>query len=252
MTKDEIAAVKFVLAKFFSLDDGQYRNERADEEIQLALPKIEAARANGSKGGRPRGTNKKPTGLSDGLPAGFPTGTHDEPASKAPYPQSNTKTSVEVLKDQKPQEQPPTHIDARAGVGPDSLRVTTPVEVVKALKAAGLDAMRMSASNPTLIALVDAGASVEEFVSGVGVAMEKTEPFPYLLGMVKGARTRAKQEAESIARGVMPPLRHAFPMPPPQNRQEALEASNIAVARRWAERKRLEAAQQQPTQGAKA
>ena len=82
LTKDERKAVEKVLAKFFTLAPDGYRNERADEEIALALPKIAAAQANGKRGGRPKGSTKKPTGL----PAGLPSDTHDQPTPKAPHP----------------------------------------------------------------------------------------------------------------------------------------------------------------------
>lgn len=82
VTKPEQEAVRQVLQRFFVLTDAGHTNERADEEIQIALPKIEAAKANGAKGGRPQGSKKKPTGLSDGLPPA----THDEPATKHPHP----------------------------------------------------------------------------------------------------------------------------------------------------------------------
>jgi uncharacterized protein YdaU (DUF1376 family) len=50
-----------VLAKFFQREPDGYRQERIEEVIAEALPKIEAARENGKKGGRP--PKPKPTGL---------------------------------------------------------------------------------------------------------------------------------------------------------------------------------------------
>lgn len=54
INKAEADAVRYVLSKFFTQTPDGFTNERADEEIQLALPKIEAAKVNGKKGGRPR------------------------------------------------------------------------------------------------------------------------------------------------------------------------------------------------------
>lgn len=62
-----------VLSKFFTLTPEGYRQDRIEEEIADALPRIEAARENGKKGGRP--TKAKPNGL--------PPGTQGEPDSKA-------------------------------------------------------------------------------------------------------------------------------------------------------------------------
>lgn len=65
MTPADRRDVDRVLAKFFTLAEDGYRQERIDEVIAEALPKIEAARENGKKGGRPIGSTKKPTGLSE-------------------------------------------------------------------------------------------------------------------------------------------------------------------------------------------
>lgn len=89
LTKAEQEAVRFVLGKFFVLTDSGHAQERADDEIRLALPKIAAAQANGARGGRPKGSGKKPTGL---LP-GNPPATQDEPTSKAPHPHSSSPSS---------------------------------------------------------------------------------------------------------------------------------------------------------------
>lgn len=93
-SEDERAAVDAVLLEFFTLQDGVYRNRRADAEIEAARVRIEAARANGGKGGRPskkpspnpvgnpEETQQKPTGLSLGIPAGTQPLTQSEPSEK--------------------------------------------------------------------------------------------------------------------------------------------------------------------------
>ncbi len=48
----ERTAVDAVLAEFFVVDGAEHRNERADTEIAAASKRIEAAKLNGSKGGR--------------------------------------------------------------------------------------------------------------------------------------------------------------------------------------------------------
>ena len=92
LTKDERKAVEKVLAKFFTLEAAGFRNERADEEILLALPKIAAAKANGSKGGRPKGSQNKP----GGFPVGNPAATQEEPTPKAPHPHSSSSLRSEL------------------------------------------------------------------------------------------------------------------------------------------------------------
>jgi len=71
-SKSEREAVQAVLGRFFTLNADGYRQERADEELEIGLKKIATARENGKRGGRkPR---KKPSGLPDGLPVGNPPG----------------------------------------------------------------------------------------------------------------------------------------------------------------------------------
>jgi uncharacterized protein YdaU (DUF1376 family) len=62
-----------VLAKFFTLGHDGYRQERIEEVIAEALPKIQAARENGKKGGRPPKNN----------PVGFEKEPNKEPKPKA-------------------------------------------------------------------------------------------------------------------------------------------------------------------------
>lgn len=70
-SKEEKQAVDDVLTEFFSLADGVWINQRAEEEIAKAHVKINAAKENGKKGGRPKKqvpgseteTQDKPSGL---------------------------------------------------------------------------------------------------------------------------------------------------------------------------------------------
>lgn len=81
MSKAEQEAVKVVADQFFPVgEDGLRRNKRATEELIEAAPALEAARANGKKGGRPKGTQKKPSGFSEQNPEE----THKEPRTKPP------------------------------------------------------------------------------------------------------------------------------------------------------------------------
>lgn len=52
-SKEEKAAVRTVLQEFFTLGDDGWHQSRADREIETYHAKAEAARANGTKGGRP-------------------------------------------------------------------------------------------------------------------------------------------------------------------------------------------------------
>lgn len=186
VTKGERDAVSSVLAEFFVIGDRGFTNERADEEIAMAIPKIAAAQANGKRGGRPKKPKEKPSGF----PAGNPAATQNE-SSPSPSPE---EYNVDVLS-------PSLGGDARevdtAGFTP------TPAGVVcKALKQAGVQAV--NPSNQTLLALLDAGATVDEFVSAATKAADKSRPFEYLLTVVQNERQRAKSIAGTLHQGVMP------------------------------------------------
>lgn len=82
--RKERAAIDYVLSTFFDHDVelGVWRQERVELEISKAAPKIEAARENGKRGGRP--PKNKPTGFPENNPLGFSNETHEEPSAKAP------------------------------------------------------------------------------------------------------------------------------------------------------------------------
>ena len=88
MTKEERKAVEKVLAKFFKLTDRGYEQGRAEEMIAEARPKIEAARVNGRKGGRPKNANLR----TPNEPTGLFSETETEPSGKTSQSQSQSQS----------------------------------------------------------------------------------------------------------------------------------------------------------------
>ena len=97
-TREEKQAVDAVLGEFFTLVDGVWINQRAEEEIVKAQAKIKAAQENGKSGGRPKKvkpgseneTQQKPIGLFPGSenetqqkPTGLFLGSKNETQQKA-------------------------------------------------------------------------------------------------------------------------------------------------------------------------
>lgn len=84
MTRDEQAAVRFVADTYFPIsENGSRYNPRASIEMNLAASVIEAARFNGSKGGRPKKeTQEKPSGFPKNNPMGFQDETKKETQEK--------------------------------------------------------------------------------------------------------------------------------------------------------------------------
>ncbi len=82
-TKEEKAAVDVVLAEFFQLVDGVWINKRAEEEIAKAHVKINTAKENGKKGGRPRNVKTGSENETQPKPGGFSVGSENETQQKA-------------------------------------------------------------------------------------------------------------------------------------------------------------------------
>jgi len=78
-SRDEKAAVDAVLREFFVVSGEEFVNNRAEEEISKARARIEAARTNGAKGGRPKANQDQ----TQKKPSGFPAGTPDLTQTKA-------------------------------------------------------------------------------------------------------------------------------------------------------------------------
>jgi uncharacterized protein YdaU (DUF1376 family) len=94
VTASDRAACDAVLAQFFVRTDAGWEQQRAEEVIAEALPRIEAAKKNGAKGGRPPGSKKKPTGLSEETQPQSQTGD----LHKGSQSQSSSPTSKKVSK----------------------------------------------------------------------------------------------------------------------------------------------------------
>lgn len=82
-TREEKAAVDAVLAEFFTLEAGVWKNGRAEEEIAKAQVKINAAKENGKKGGRPRKVKPGSENETQKKPGGFSVGSENETQQKA-------------------------------------------------------------------------------------------------------------------------------------------------------------------------
>jgi hypothetical protein len=78
----------------------------------------------------------------------------------------------------------------------------------------------VSPSSQDLIALLDAGITLAELVDATKYAVEKQKPFSYALKTAEGRRRDAARIAPLPAANTL-------------NKQEALEASNRAVADRF-------------------
>jgi uncharacterized protein YdaU (DUF1376 family) len=161
-TEEERAAVDAVLEEFFRLVEGCWVHARVEAEIEKASGRINAARENGRKGGRPRKeeTQQKPSGFSPG----YEKGTQQEPTEKLTNHQTPPKSERE------------THTSTPAG------------DAGRALRSAGCPTVSMT--HPEFQAALTEGVTPEEFVDAVDVAKANgVQGAGLFLYAVKAART---------------------------------------------------------------
>lgn len=82
-TREEKAAVDAVLQEFFALVDGVWTKRRIEQEIEKAQAKINAAKENGRKGGRPKRVKKTDEVETQQKPSGLSVGSENETQQKA-------------------------------------------------------------------------------------------------------------------------------------------------------------------------
>ena len=81
-------------------------------------------------------------------------------------------------------------------------------DVCKAMKRAGIG--DVNPGNQTLKALIDAGASLDEFTGAAAKAAESNKGFAYALGIVKRDREQAATMADKLHRGELPPAETVY------------------------------------------
>lgn len=202
-------AVDKVLKRFFSRAGNVWRHERADEEIAKAAPRIEAAKVNGSRGGRK--PKKNPPGNPNDNPTGNPSG--NPPTNPAGNPLGNpngTQWASSPYPDPEEEEQssgPAQGAGARELPGTAGAEPTAYGAITRQLKAAGLS--RVNPGELRFRALVDAGATGDEFLAYVPRALKADDPFAYLVATVEGERKRIAANAGGLHTGPIPKQRTA-------------------------------------------
>ena len=90
-----------VIARFFSIEDGEWRHKRIDEELESARQFIAKQKANGAKGGRPKKNPNHNPDESQKKPMGFdrdnPNHNPDESPSPSPSPSPVNPLSEEKV-----------------------------------------------------------------------------------------------------------------------------------------------------------
>lgn len=186
VSDDEKKAVDYILARYFRLVGSSYEHDKAQEVIKAVHKRVAANRENGAKGGRPR-INEKPSVN--------PTGNPNESLQNQSQREMNTT---------------PLPPDAAGVAGGGSL-ASQPVEVGQQPTAAGLICKALKASgislvnpgHPKLLALIEAGATVDEFTGFIPAAQKAGAGFAWILAAVANERTRAAETAKGLHQGPM-------------------------------------------------
>ena len=165
-TTEEVEAVKFVLSKFFKLENGVYVQKRIEEEIKEYQSKAEQNRqiAIARETKRKQNSTKRVEDSTNGEQVVNESPPNQEPLTNNHKPIIKTHSSV----------------------------TTTIGEVCASIKTLFDTAKRpitdINQANPTFIACIEAGATMGEFLYAASIAIEKNKGFNYLVGIVAGQR----------------------------------------------------------------
>lgn len=166
-SKDEKQALTDISNEFFSIRDGLLIHKRCDEEIELMVKKAETNREIGKRGGRPKKETKT---VYENNPEITQTVSENNPSHK---PITNNQNKLTHTEETRTSKEP-----------------TLAARVCMALKKQNITGI--NPSNPTLLALLNAGATVEEFENTA--IMAKVRTMNYVIGAVKGMREQAASE----------------------------------------------------------
>jgi uncharacterized protein YdaU (DUF1376 family) len=170
---NEVEAAMQILCEFFTLEDGKYYHGRCEEEIVRFHSKSnkakESAKARWNKNNDLQNANALRT-ESEGNANHKPLTINHKP---------NTKQTVEeVIHSQEP---------------------TLAASVCLSVKQFGI--LDVNPSNPLLLKLLEAGATVEEFANAA--EQSQVKKFAYVIGIVRGQREQAL--STDIAKGSVKP-----------------------------------------------
>lgn len=181
-TKEEREAVESVLQEFFELEVDGWHQRRCDADLQRYIVKQGKARASAnarwSKPHEERNANASEAHMrTDSERNANASETHDERnALQSPVPSPQT----------------PEERNKRAGTREVVPRAPGAEACIR-MKAAGLQAV--NPSHPKLLALLEAGLTVDELEHAAGEAVAKGKGFAYALAAAEGRRRDAQTPA---------------------------------------------------------
>lgn len=169
-TTAEEEAVEFVLRKFFTLDGDRYIQSRIQEDLAAyhATSETNKRIAAEREGKRREASTKRGRSVNEAPPNQEPLTNNHKPIT------THSASACEL----------------------------TAGQVCKAMKEIGVG--DVNPGNQTLKALIDAGATMDEFTGAATKAVDGTKGFSYALGIVKRDREQAATMADKLHKGEMP------------------------------------------------
>lgn len=175
-TEDE-PNVKNVLSDFFYLTDSGWVHKRIEQEIIEYHTKCETNSTNGKKGGRP----KKTQSVNFANPIESEKKPNQEPLTNNHKPEDITHTVYPSQQSREP---------------------TPAASVCLEIKKIGI--IDINPAHPKLLMLIEAGATIDEFMHAARTAKDKGKGFAYVLGIVKSQRAEALQTKGKVLQGKIP------------------------------------------------
>lgn len=166
-----------VLSDFFDKTDIGWVHKRIEQEIVEYATRCEKNASNGKLGGRPKKTQSV---------------IFDNPSETQKKPNQEPQTI----------NQEPINQEVITHTGYPSQQSSTPTpaaSVCLAIKKIGI--IDVNPSHPELLGLLEAGATIDEFVYAARTAKDKGKGFSYILGIVKGQRHEALNTSRNIHHG---------------------------------------------------
>ena len=182
-SKDEREAVESVLNEFFQLQPDGWHQARCDAEIARYQDKQAKAKrsAQARWNAKPPQTEGNANASPDAMRTHSEGNAHQTPDTSHQSPDPNTHT----------ESSPPPMARAPSLAG----------QVCMAMKAAGIS--DINPGHLDLLKLIEAGATLDEFIGAASEARAKSKGFAYAIGTVKRRREEAAA-AKPLHQGAMP------------------------------------------------
>lgn len=208
MLKEYSTDVEQVLNEFFTLTDDGWINNRAFEEIEQFHDKSKKASEAGKASAAKRLLNVKTTNNQQ----------HNN-RNEQTFNERSTNAQPTINQEPLTINHKPGDITHTDYPSQQSRDPTPAASVCLEIKKVGI--IDVNPSHPKLLMLIEAGATIDEFMHAARTAKDKGKGFLYTLGIVESQRTEAAQAKGRVLQGKI------------QNKADALLERNNESTKNW-------------------